>query len=603
MNGILGSGEKAWRNFRTAAEIAAGVYKPEGKSSADRQAVNLVKGAASAAVSARAYTAFKQLLSAPAFVSGTRTDILMKCYATPVKSWNWAIENLPLFDKRWLSRKAGDSRLMDTDADWQVWKNKVVEAASRIGMTPNALIDAVTVACGARAVYETKMMQYQEMGYTKEQADEKAKIDAAVAYNETQQSSEAAFLSQIQKDRTYWSAMATAFRNSSMGYQRKFLESVRKISEMGKKGYKDESVEYMKKMMMRDGLTEEQAQKAAEKLYRRSFDRNLVQAVVNGFVLQFFWNLGPKIVELFTGDDDDWKEIVKDAATRAAVGGWVEGLVAGPIWSELLGNVATGQEDWWNVTGLETVAGSNIETMRNHMKSDKWAAINDLVNLFTSMIVGFNPQNITDAIVSVWDACEGDLSLARETTAALMRVLQFPQSNTRSVIASELDLTDDEMYDMTVQQFAERYARYNARRSAGVIQSLILPDEVMKEREEKYIKQFIREADERRKTHGSEEAQLWLEYIDTEFKEMGETLRDLKRRKEETDAASDERDEVNAELSALKETEAYDKYKAAEKVAEKYEAYKEKPTDIKKELLIDRWNELMDMFNAPELKR
>ena len=601
-SGIYGAGKELWKNFRTAAEIAAGVYQPAGKGVHDKLALNLVKGVTGAKIAFRVYTALKQFLSMPAFVSDSRADILMKNMANPMGARNWAMENLPLFEKRWKSRQAGDSRLMATESDWKVWKTKAVEIAGRVGMTPNAFVDAVTVSIGARSIYETKYRQYLDYGYSEEQADAKAKQDATVLFNESQQSNEAAFLSQMQVDRTMESTLFTVFRNSAMGYQRMYVDALRNLGRMMKKGYKEESIEYMKKQMMRDGLTEEQAQRAAEKIYRRSFTKNATQAFTFGFLVQFAWNLGPVAVYLLMGDDDDEKwAMLKDAAVRGLVGGPVEGLAAGQLASSLIGNAAMG-EKLSEVGGIQLPAVSDLETLKTLWDTERYRGLNDLFNIVVQSGIGVNPQTFTDVITAVVDACNGDLETSKEVMFAVLRILQVPQSQIDKLYLEEMDITADEAYDMTVQEFAERYAKYKMMRNAPLTKGLY-PEEDAKAREEKYIKRFLQDMRERRKTHGSEEAQLWLEYIDTEFKEMGETLRDLKRRKEETDAASDERDEVNAELSALKKTEAYDKYKAAKKVAEKYEAYKENPTDIKKELLIGRWNELMDMFNAPELKR
>lgn len=601
-SGIYGAGKELWKNFRTAAEIAAGVYQPAGKGVHDKLALNLAKGVTGAKIAFRVYTALKQFLSMPAFVSDSRPDILMKNMANPMGAWNWAMDNLPLFEKRWKSRQAGDSRLMATESDWKMWQTKAVEIAGRVGMTPNAFVDAVTVSIGARSIYETKYRQYLDYGYTEEQAREKAKLDAQVLFNESQQSNEAAFLSQMQVDRTWWTSLLTVFRNSSMGYQRMYVDALRNLGRMMKKGYKDESIEYMKKQMVRDGLTEEQAQRAAERIYRRSFTKNATQAFTFGFLVQFAWNLGPVAVYLLMGDDDDEKwAMLKDAAVRGLVGGPVEGLAAGQLASSLIGNAVMG-EKISETDGIQLPAISDLESLKTLWDTERYRALNDLFNLAAQSLVGVNPQTFTDVVTAVVDACDGDMETSKEVMFAVMRILQVPQSQISSLYMDEIDLTADEAYDMTVQEFAERYAKYKMMRNAPLTKGLY-PEEDAKAREEKYIMQFLQDMKEKRKTRGSEEAQLWLEYIDTEFKEMGETLRDLNRRKEETAAASDERDEVNAELRALKETEAYDKYEAAKKVADKYEAYKEKPTDIKKELLIDRWNELMDMFNAPELKR
>lgn len=603
-SGAMGAGEQAWKNFRTSAEIAAGVYQPAGKGTIDQAALNIVKGVTGAKISFRVYTALKQMLSWPAFISDTRADILAKNMVNPGKAWKWAMENLPLFEKRWLSRQAGDSRLMPTESDWKIWKTKVVEWAGRVGMTPNAFVDAVTVAIGAHAIYETMMKKYLDYGYTQEQAHEKAKLDATVLFNETQQSNEAAYLSQMQVDRTFMSTLLTIFRNSSMGYQRQYVTALRNIGRMMKKGYKEESIEYMKKQMMRDGLTEEQAKRAAEKIYNRSFTKNAVQALTFGFVVQFAWNLGPYMVYLLAGDDDDnKKEMMTDAALRALAGG-VEGFAGGQTLSNLIGNLVARQEDWWNVTGIEMPAISDLESLMQLWGTEKYRALNDVFNLAVQAGVGVNPQTITDAIVAVVDACDGDLETSKEVMFALMRILQVPQSQIEALYIDEIDLKADEAYDMTVQEFAERYAGYKMRRNAPITLGLY-SDEDAKKRESSYIKNFTKKVKEERKTRGSEEAQLWLNYMDTEYKEIQETLRELNRKEKEAYKTGGIKAEskVRKEIRAFEKTPEYKKYEQAKEVKSRLNDYKEEPKSRTERMLDKEWNKLMDMFNAPELKR
>ena len=90
---------------------------------------------------------------------------------------------------------AGDPRLMKSDMDWKAWRSRIVEIASMIGMSPNAFVDALTVAMGAHAMYQSRYAKYKRWGFDEATADKRAKQDATILYNSTQQSSEGAFLS------------------------------------------------------------------------------------------------------------------------------------------------------------------------------------------------------------------------------------------------------------------------------------------------------------------------------------------------------------------------------------------------------------------------
>ena len=555
MSGIYGAGTTAWNNFRTTAEIAAGVYKPAAKpDSIDKLAVNLAKGVTGAKISFRVYTAIKQLLSMPAFVSDANIATLAKNMATPWVAWNWAMENLPLFEKRWKSRQAGDSRLMQTESDYKVWKTKFVETASRLGMTPNALVDAVTVAIGARSIYETKLKQYLKDGYNQEQAEEKAKRDATILFNESQQSNESAFLSAMQIDRTASSVALTVFRNSSMGYQRMFVDAIRNLGNSMRKGYREESIEFMRKQMVRDGLAEEQAARAAERIFTRSFVKSAVRVATFGFLVQFAWNLGavaPYILYLlcklvFGGGDDEEElvEPIKDAAIRALVGGSIEGLTGGSILSNMLGNIARGEKISNVSTNLMPVV-SDIEKTLKMLDNDWVAATNEMLNILVQAGIGVNPQTFTDVIVAVVDACNGDLDTSKEAMLCLMRVLQAPQSQIEKVFMDEIGFSEDKGLDMRIADFAKRYAEYKVMRGAPMT-GWLYSNEDEKKAEDKFINRFLKTAEELKRTKGNETAKEYFEFIDGTYKEIDLTLKDLRKMAREAEAEGDIDKQINA---------------------------------------------------------
>ena len=112
--------------------------------------------------------------------------------------------------------------------DWKAWRSRIVEIASMIGMSPNAFVDALTVAMGAHAMYQSRYAKYKRWGFDEATADKRAKQDATILYNSTQQSSEGAFLSPMQVDRSWLSVLFTVFRNSSMSYTRQQYDAIPK---------------------------------------------------------------------------------------------------------------------------------------------------------------------------------------------------------------------------------------------------------------------------------------------------------------------------------------------------------------------------------------
>lgn len=228
MTTAYGGGERLWKRFNDLCLMGAGEYRPP-IAMLDKAAVNIAKGVTAAKVSFRIFTALKQFLSAPAYLPEVSTGSIAKSLANPYGDFKWCMENLPIFYERWHSRISGDPRLLKTDHDWKTWREGIVAVAARLGMTPNAFVDALTVSIGARAMYQTRLKRYLKEGYTDEEAEKRAKQDATILFNQTQQSSESPFLSTMQVDRSWLSVLFTVFRNSSMSYTRQEYDALRNL--------------------------------------------------------------------------------------------------------------------------------------------------------------------------------------------------------------------------------------------------------------------------------------------------------------------------------------------------------------------------------------
>ena len=502
MASVYGSGPTLWKNFKDVARIAGNAYKPASKKSQlDSAAVTVAKGVTSAKITFRVYTALKQVLSMPAFVADANIGLLAKSMATPWKSWNWAMENIPMFEKRWKSRIAGDTRLMDSEDDWWLFRTKIYDKMSKLGMSPNAFVDAVTVAVGSKAMYDTKKKQYLNEGFSEEKADEKAKKDATTLYNETQQSSEGAFVSAAQLDRTMLATAITVFRNSSMGFQRQVHDAIRNLGKHFKSGYKDESIAFMTKQLQREGLTEEQARAAAERRYGLSIWRDATRVATFGFLVQFAWNLGGSLAYLLFGKDPDKKEeMLLEAFRNAVLGGQIEGLSLGNVASEALNYIAKG-ESLRNYEPSLLPIVSDMKKIYSMMGYDAVSGANELVNLGMQTMIGVNPQTFTDAIVAVVDACRGDLGLAREAMLLSMRVLQVPQSQLDEIYIDELGMSARKARRLSPEQMARRYAEYKVEKGSPLTGWAYdeANEQKRKKSYEKKFKQLVKERNTKKK--------------------------------------------------------------------------------------------------------
>lgn len=518
MESVLGSGNLLLKQLQVVSAIMTGNYRPNA-TRPDKWAVNIARGWTITRVLGRIFTSWKQLASMPAFLSEARPDYLMANLLTWWRAFNWCLKNLPMFEKRWMGRMAGNEKLMPTDLDWNIWRKQVIAKIERWGLTPNGFVDALTVAIGAYSIYQTRVKRYIRDGYTQADAEKRARQDANILVNKSQQSSEGAFLSEMQVARSWWSVMFTAFRNSPISYQRMALESWRNIGRR-LRGDKSEGIAFLKKQLLRqwgfevdsdgkasgpeyNGMDAETAEgmagAAAKREYRRSWMRDIMNAGVYGFVMQLFWNLFSKGLLLtigsllFSGDDDENKQIIQDETVHALIGGMVEGLTGGEVISDGLTAMANAQ-----INGTEADVKieksmpitQDIEQIGDLYGVDEIAATNELVNVLMATGISFNPQLITDTALAIYDACQGDMETMQEVTFCLMRIFQVPQSQLDKMYFDELGCTGAEARRMSPAQVAERYAQYKVMRSGGLMQWMY-SDELYNRRVSAYRKRAM----------------------------------------------------------------------------------------------------------------
>lgn len=465
MTSVYGGGKTLWKNFRNVCSMAAGAYRPP-IAALDKAAVNVAKGVTAAKVSFRVFTALKQFLSMPAYLSDSSPVYLAGNIANPIGAWKWSMENLPLFEKRWKSRMAGDPRMMKSEMDWKMWQNRAVEIASRIGMSPNAFVDALTVAIGAHSMYQTKKKKYLRYGYDEETAEKRAKQDATILFNQTQQSSESAFLSTMQTDRSWLSVLFTVFRNSPMSYTRQLYDALRNLKHRFEPGYKGLTEEYLAKQMRRDGIDPDKADQNAKSEYRRSLMRDIVRVGVFGYLLQFAWNLVAYLPYLLLGDDKDEKSDMWHDIFCHTMFGSIEGLTGGDVMSAVGNGFAKGEGLNLFSASKDMPLSSDLQNIVNKWNKDKVAAMNDVTNLMVQSGIGVNPQSLTDAVVAIMDYCGDDANTSRECALLIMRIINCPQSQIDKIYFDELNATAAEAQGMTPAEIAERYARYKMHRGA-----------------------------------------------------------------------------------------------------------------------------------------
>ena len=261
----------------------------------------------------------------------------------------------------------------------------------------------------------------------------------------------------------------------------------------------------MKKQMERDGVDEATAEKAAKRTYRWGGLRSMADVFVYGFVLPFFWNLGPYALYLLMGDDDDEKkDMLKDASVHSLFGP-IEGLTGGNAMSEI-GNTYAGylmsdnDKSLLNALRyhdyLSMPLGSDLQQIFNEAGNDSMAAWTDAFNLLVQAGIGINPETFTDTWAAIADACEGDPQTTKEFALCFMRVMQVPQTQTDKLFIDELGMTAKDAQKLNAMEMADRFARYKKFRNAPLLNWAYSPDESQKVAE-KYRKRFLDNMQER----------------------------------------------------------------------------------------------------------
>ena len=321
------------KRLKVAAQLAADSYRPQAND-VNRAWIALGKLAASSKIAFRVNTALKQVLSYPAFYAYSPNPKfwaqLTKNLAptTWAKNFRWCIDNIPSFRERWLGRMAGNEKLAQMTAPLL---DKWLDKMNQYGMLPNAFVDALTCANGAKAVYDFRRAEYMERGRDEAEAERLARIDAAVSINATQQSSEGMYIGQMQADRDFWSVSLSTFQNSNFAYLRKQLEGIDELFRDTMRERRNRTAYYKEQ-----GFSDDEAFDLALKEVTEAKRGALLNIGIFMFVLNILWGLGNNVWKyLFAPEtrDEIPGELAKSAFVAAVrnttVGSLAEGFASG----------------------------------------------------------------------------------------------------------------------------------------------------------------------------------------------------------------------------------------------------------------------------------
>ena len=375
--------------FMRAAEVAVRSFNDKQKQDSLNNGLNkILRYWAGSNIAFRLNTAMKQVLSYPAFSAysgnpGYQAD-LFKYIFTPAGNMKWAKEHLPSFEERVDTGNMGIEALKDENA----FKNKL-EKLTNAGMYPNKLIDALTCAAGARAVYNFEYERAQKRGLGNEEAANLAKYNAEIAFNESQQSSSPEMMSPMQASSNVFYKALTTYQSSNIGYQRMGIEGLLEMAR-AKRIYN---------LNIESGMNKDEAQRTM----MGSYLTGLRKATFGLFVMGGLWAAGgygiagitaPLISNIYAmfgygdGDEDLWftdeqlKSIFLSAALSSlggtSIGQFVNAISQGNKYdplsfiTEMSNLISEAVKDGFNLNvqrelaaKLGKFAGLNVETLEN----------------------------------------------------------------------------------------------------------------------------------------------------------------------------------------------------------------------------------------------
>lgn len=577
-----GSGKTLWEEFKKVAQIAAGTYKPKvDNGMMDSKIAAVVGGIATAKISGRLWTAFKQTQSATTFLTECDPARFLWYGVNPYGSWHWAYDNLPLFRKRVEQLTAGDVKVkqfLDELEKYHDWTKTI----AKVGMSPNILVDSVTCAVGARSVYETELNKLTKFGYPKDKAEEKAIQKASLSYNKTQQSSEGAFLSPMQVDRTYVSAALSLYKNANYAYGRKKIEAIRGIAKTYRfwGEHKNAMIGSMTRQIMdEDGLDENVANAIAKRAYTRTFWYNIGTLLNYMTIVPISWAAYKVLLYLLNGDDDDKKKkMIEEACLKGFATTTFDDYVI-PFASNILNaglNIEDGKigfdTDVFKYQNLyinpATSDLSNIYSMIGNQKW--WSAGNKLGMLGIQMLVGFNPETI-GALYQAYDEFDNDSgNMPLEIKLAVLKSISAPEESIRGLYMDELGLDNEDRTKVPLSVLEQRYAERQINRD-NLLSQIAMPKETFDGYVEKYKKSFEKKIQDKMDKMDAYDQKKFDAIFDTT---TDQTLKGMmeKKRTKDANAAADEqiaKEGLNQEKKGKEPSEeAYDAVKMSIDVAE-----------------------------------
>lgn len=461
MQGIFGKGEALYTHLENNLKIAAEIYRPKKNTKHDvsNWLIRFSKGIIGRAINFNLHTATKQLTSVFAMLGNADVQDVVKTVGTLPHAIYWCSKNLPAYRYRWNSGDMGYAELKRINnpesragkvIDW------IQDHAAKVGMAPNRMIDMGICAMVARSAYFTKFREYKKAGLSKEDAHNRAIIDAEVAFNESQQSSLGAYMSEIQSRRSVMSVLATTYRNSPMSYGRLVADSITNLARQVARP--KDMIAQSEKVWIERGVTPEDAKKAAVRDYLKGYVRNMT-TIASVHMMTLAWNrMHNWLYGVLFDDKEQKEENIENAEWLTYADDLLQWIpIIGPMADTVITNIqhvvplknailrAWKRHDFTALKGALEDINTNTMLMEEFVKAATPIMSGDFttftyngINFLFSLGAGINPALVSDVVMGAFEASQYDPNECKRNWMVAAAILHSPRNSTDQYFVDRL---------------------------------------------------------------------------------------------------------------------------------------------------------------------
>tara|TARA_R110000851_G_scaffold87069_1_gene189531 strand:- start:5645 stop:15472 length:9828 start_codon:yes stop_codon:yes gene_type:complete len=241
-NNVKSYDERAYSDLLKLSKAIVGDKSDFETGKLEQGLYNLNSTVASGYILFKGWTALKQFLSMPAYtefadmlqvgnykipvVNKILFGLKMGANLNPisiVRNHRFFLKNSVAYAERQKRGDIGDEFVKEllNSGTRPSFIKKAFKNFAAIGISPNKLVDAITISSGGRTYYNQQYKKYKKSGLADKKAKEQAIRDMEVGFLTTQQSSDVGNLSAVQIRKGALTALFLPFKNAQLGYFRR----------------------------------------------------------------------------------------------------------------------------------------------------------------------------------------------------------------------------------------------------------------------------------------------------------------------------------------------------------------------------------------------